>query len=68
MRERKASQSVLLVLTPPPVHPVVIVAAWFTEIIYIAKSTPLMHSAADAEALSLLPSAVLNFNLLHIEY
>lgn len=61
-RERKASQSVLLMLTPPPVHPVVIVAAWFTDIICIAKSTPLMRSAADAEALSLPPSAVLNFH------
>lgn len=54
----KASQPVAFILTPPPVHPAVIVAAWFTDIICIAKSTPLMCSAADAGALSLLPSAV----------
>lgn len=65
MWERKAS---LLMLTPPPVQPVVIVAAWFTDIICTAKSSPLMHSAADAEVRSLLPSADLNIQLLHPEY
>ena len=70
-KERKASQSIPFMLTPPPVHPVVIVAAWFTDIISIAKANPCpppMHSAADAEAPSLFLSAVSKFNSLHIQY
>lgn len=39
-----SQRSVPLMLTPPPVHPVVIVAAWFTDIIGIAKSTPPPHA------------------------
>lgn len=58
----EASRSIPLMLTPPPVYTVEIVAAWFTDIICIAKSTPFMHSAANSEALSLLPSAVFNLH------
>lgn len=39
-------------LAPPPVHSVVIVAAWFTDIICMAQFNSLMQSAANAEALA----------------
>lgn len=50
VKEWKAGQPITFMLTPPPVHPVAIVAASFTDIIWIAQSTPLMCSAAEAGA------------------